>query len=360
MQSHSTNLARHLAAVGVDVEVFYPRSPDLSAKDVAARAGLESDRIRLTPVDWPKVRRFPGHYVSELWQYSKNVRALLVQRRGLNGIYIQGLCGLAVVTGKRAELPPVAVNLHGLEMFQRSPSLKSSLQQLLLRPSAKMSALNADHSVSLGRGISKILSSLGVPPSKIAEIPVGIDDDWVVDLPRPVHRPRRFVFVGRHERRKGVAELSDAVATLRRSHEFEFDFVGPIPVKHQIDASGIKYWGSVSDRKQLREILDGCDVIVCPSYAEGMPTVILEGMSRGLAIIATDVGAVDELVDADNGWLIEAANQAQLHTAIESCLSVTDDDLYKRKVASLSRMGGKFTWERVARATAAIFETRTG
>ena len=43
---------------------------------------------------------------------------------------------------------------------------------------------------------------------------------------------------------------------------------------------------------------------MCPSYSEGMPNVIMEAMSRGLAIIATDVGAVSKLVDEENGWLI--------------------------------------------------------
>ena len=64
--------------------------------------------------------------------------------------------------------------------------------------------------------------------------------------------------------------------------------------------------------------MDVCDVLICPSYSEGMPNVILEGMSRGLAIIATDVGATDQLVDDTNGKLIKFENSKELM-----------DDLYK-------------------------------
>ena len=50
---------------------------------------------------------------------------------------------------------------------------------------------------------------------------------------------------------------------------------------------------------------DSCDILLCPSYSEGMPNVILEAMSRGLAIIATNVGAIRLLVSEDNGVLLQ-------------------------------------------------------
>ncbi|MBK7816242.1 MAG: glycosyltransferase [Sphingobacteriaceae bacterium] len=36
-----------------------------------------------------------------------------------------------------------------------------------------------------------------------------------------------------------------------------------------------------------------CDVLICPSFSEGFPNVILEAMSNGLAVAATNVGAVE-------------------------------------------------------------------
>ncbi|MGB0418765.1 MAG: glycosyltransferase family 4 protein, partial [Opitutales bacterium] len=78
----------------------------------------------------------------------------------------------------------------------------------------------------------------------------------------------------------------------------EFVFIGPIPKEKQLDLPWVQYRGSVSDQDALKAELDQGDVLVCPSYSEGMPTVILEAMARGLAIVATDVGATCELVYA--------------------------------------------------------------
>ena len=47
------------------------------------------------------------------------------------------------------------------------------------------------------------------------------------------------------------------------------------------------------------------DVLVVPSLSEGMPTVILEAMARGKAVIATDVGAVSDLVSEEE-WCVDS------------------------------------------------------
>jgi glycosyltransferase involved in cell wall biosynthesis len=59
----------------------------------------------------------------------------------------------------------------------------------------------------------------------------------------------------------------------------------------------VVYHGVVRDRQALKEKIDACDVLLLPSLSEGMPTVILEAMARGLDVIASDVGAVRELVE---------------------------------------------------------------
>jgi glycosyltransferase involved in cell wall biosynthesis len=59
----------------------------------------------------------------------------------------------------------------------------------------------------------------------------------------------------------------------------------------------VVYQGVVRDQNLLMEKFDACDVLLLPSLSEGMPTVILEAMARGLDVIASDVGAVSELVE---------------------------------------------------------------
>jgi glycosyltransferase involved in cell wall biosynthesis len=84
-----------------------------------------------------------------------------------------------------------------------------------------------------------------------------------------------------------------------------------------------------------------------------MPTVILEAMASGCAIIATDVGAVSEQVDASNGILIEPGNKPELKAAIERMIALPAEQLLEMKKASIKRVEEKFLWDKVAELTIA-------
>ena len=75
-----------------------------------------------------------------------------------------------------------------------------------------------------------------------------------------------------------------------------------------------------------------------------MPNVILEAMSRGLAIIATDVGAISEMVCPSNGVLLKDNSPETISTSI---LKITCDKsiLNKLKLNSISKVEEKFNTE---------------
>jgi glycosyltransferase involved in cell wall biosynthesis len=82
-----------------------------------------------------------------------------------------------------------------------------------------------------------------------------------------------------------------------------------------------------------------------------MPTVILEAMASGCAVIASDVGAVKEQVDSDNGILIEPGNKNQLKEAMIIMLNMDEEKLLEMKKMSVDRIKEKFLWEQVAERT---------
>jgi glycosyltransferase involved in cell wall biosynthesis len=79
-----------------------------------------------------------------------------------------------------------------------------------------------------------------------------------------------------------------------------------------------------------------------------MPNVILEGMASGLAIIATDVGAVSVAVNRDNGWLVEPRDAGQLLAALrEACHA----NLEPRRRNALRDVRERFLWPEIGKRT---------
>ena len=75
-----------------------------------------------------------------------------------------------------------------------------------------------------------------------------------------------------------------------------------------------------------------------------MPNVILEAMSRGLAIIGSNVGAVSLIVDNSNVFLLEKNNVNSIVEAIKSFQSLNTQELNVLKENSLEKITTQFTW----------------
>ena len=89
------------------------------------------------------------------------------------------------------------------------------------------------------------------------------------------------------------------------------------------------------------------DALVCPSYSEGMPNVILEAMASGLYIIGSDVGAVSAMVSSENGKLIPPADQEEIRKAMEEVLEMEDEILLQKKNRSIEKIKSDFMWPEI-------------
>jgi glycosyltransferase involved in cell wall biosynthesis len=363
IQRHTRMLALHFAKAGVHVTLLHSAdTPELRARAEALDdfpAEVRS-RIKSLVVVPPKAGRYPGHYLHDCQRYS---RVLLDRYReenvGADFVYAQGLTGIAFGAARRGatDLPSVGVNQHGYEMFQKAANLRAWLEQFVLRGQVVALDRSADIVFTFPRKIRAIVERrCKVPSERLVEVPNAIDGSWIV-----AHRPaptakRRFLFIGRHERRKGVPELLESIAPLRASG-VEFHFVGPIPEQLRLERDDVVYHGTVTDTATLQGILDSSDVLLCPSFAEGMPTVVLEAMARGLAVIATDVGATAEWVGADNGVLLPFPDVGALRTAIERCIAMPVSELHRLQAASIAK-ARECTWDLVTAKTIAAIQAR--
>ncbi|MEM8520386.1 glycosyltransferase family 4 protein [Flavobacterium sp. PL12] len=143
-------------------------------------------------------------------------------------------------------------------------------------------------------------------------------------------KARTIVFVGHMVATKGVFELIEAC---KQIDDVQVDFIGYVSrdtrekLKKAIgnDFSRIKIHGEKEYSDTIKHML-ATEIFVLPSYSEGFPNVILESMACGCAIIATNVGAIPEILNVKNeglscGICVETHNALQLKNAIENMLN---------------------------------------
>lgn len=339
MQRHSFQLVKYFAQKKHTVYLFHCNSSTYDVTKLEFFSPEEKQFIHSFVIPFPHKSYFPFHYLFESWQYSKYIRHSLEKViSDVDFVFAQGFCAWSLLANKgNSKFPPITVHFHGLEMFQEVPDLKSTLVKYFLQKAVKYNLRKADYCISYGGKITKLLSTV-IAKEKIWEIPGSMEDSWFTENTHSTADVVRFVFMGRYERRKGIAELDSAIRKLLPDKNFTFDFIGPIPAKHKITSPQIIYHGQLSSGSEIKRILSGADVLVCPSYAEGMPNVIMEAMACGLAIVATDVGAVSLLVNNENGWLLPHPGIEKIHAALNEVIASKGGILEQKKANSSEKI----------------------
>lgn len=204
------------------------------------------------------------------------------------------------------------------------------------------------------------LTRIGVPYEKIFINPYGTNA-----LPEMETRPQnrgvkkcRFLFAGSVIGRKGVPLLLEAwakVASPFTELTIAGDTTGMPPGVPNLD--NVRFLGRLS-RKEMASAFQKNDVFVFPSYAEGMPLVVLEAMAAGLPVIATPVaeGVVQSCV---NGILIpfDAPN-----VLAEAMIQLATDPIKRTNLGQAAKQtASEFSWsaygDRYATALENMFVT---
>jgi len=153
---------------------------------------------------------------------------------------------------------------------------------------------------------------------------------------RPVRQNRKMVCVGRLCEQKGQLLLVKAAIILAENAEdFQFTLAGDGPMRTDIEAliekhdltSKITITGWISSDRVREEILDSCALIL-PSFAEGLPVVIMEAMALNRPVISTYIAGIPELViPGENGWLVPAGSLESLVTTMRQVFNSPEEEL---------------------------------
>jgi len=177
---------------------------------------------------------------------------------------------------------------------------------------------------------------MGICPSKVRTIQNGCNPSVFHLRDRSAARAQLAVnekvelvlFVGRLDTAKGIEELLEAFASLAsRRPNLRLAFVGDGPGGAHLRSKAKQL--ALEDRiilngagssQDVAEWLAAANVLALPSYNEGYPNVVVEALSCGRPVIATNVGGILELVNEESGILIAPRDSRALASAIEKAM----------------------------------------
>ncbi|MEO0976127.1 MAG: glycosyltransferase [Pseudomonadota bacterium] len=171
-----------------------------------------------------------------------------------------------------------------------------------------------DSVLTCSRDMAEWLHGMGVPSAKLLHIPNAagypLSSEQVARLTaartRSDEGPLKALFLGRLDRQKGIERIFAAARTLkRRGVAIDWRIVGSDVMdsgaggswKQRFADVGIRVEPPVYDSRLLSKLLAWADVFVLPSRWEGAPLTIIEAQRLGCVPIATNVGAVSELIE---------------------------------------------------------------
>ncbi|GAB3222942.1 glycosyltransferase [Kineococcus gypseus] len=174
--------------------------------------------------------------------------------------------------------------------------------------------------------------------SKLGLVRMSVDVERFADrsgerAARP-NTPLRVLFVGRLVPEKGPSVLLDAVAALRRGPEpldVQVRVVGAGPLagelalqaQRQGTADVVELVGPVAN-EALPDHYAWADVFCLPSFAEGVPVVLMEALATALPVITTAVAGIPELVrDGVEGWVITSGDVRALEVALRTAAAAS-------------------------------------
>jgi glycosyltransferase involved in cell wall biosynthesis len=223
--------------------------------------------------------------------------------------------------------PPFSFTVHGPEEFDKPQFLGLA---------EKMRRANAVFAISAyGRSQLWRWAALADWP-KVRVVHCGLEADFFGDAAVPPSSAARLVCVGRLCEQKGQLLLVEAAALLAAEGlDFELVLAGDGEMRPDIEAAierlglaaKVRITGWISSA-QVRNELAAARAMVLPSFAEGLPVVIMEALAVGRPVLSTYVAGIPELVrDGVEGWLFEAGSTAAAARAMRACLAATPEAL---------------------------------
>ena len=319
--AHVTELCAGLSAVGHDVVAYTRRDDPTSPAVVRTYEGYDVVHVPAGPPRAVTGDEFTAHlgdfaaFLAERWR-----------ARPPDVVHSHHwTSGLASLIGAHEHQIPVVHSYHG---FGESPEQqRSDAETLLARRAAWITATSTAEAAHLWQ--------LGVRRTRVSVVPSGVDSSlFTPDGPADVRDGRMRVVTSNLDPGNRTA-ISAALSTL---DHVELVDVGPLP------------------RRARPGVMRSADVAVCAPTSDTFGSTALEAMACGIAVVATTVGALSDIVLPDlTGLLVPPRDNGRLARALKTLLA--DETLREQfGIAARDRVLSRYSRRRLAQETLAAYE----
>jgi D-inositol-3-phosphate glycosyltransferase len=373
---HVAELAAGLVRHGHSVAVYTRQDDADLAERVTTSAGYEVVHVPAGPAApvpkddlWPHMAAFADH-LTEMLKF---------QQPDVVHAHFWMSAWASAHAARRLHLP-LLVTFHALGSVKRryqGPADTSPLNRIRVEVAA---AGAADRIVATATDEVRELALLGIPGAKVSVVPCGVDlEHFTAELPTnashsaPERRYRyRLLSVGRLLPRKGYDIIIEALTRLPETElliaggagsgdgtpEPEHDRLVTLAQRLEV-ADRVRLIGQVA-RSDLPALLHSADLVVCSPWYEPFGIVPLEAMACGVPVVATAVGGMlDTVVDSVTGALVPPRDPVALADVIGPLLESPSRRAELAR-AALKRVRSRYSWDRVAADTAAVYQQTVG
>jgi glycosyltransferase involved in cell wall biosynthesis len=341
-QAATDDLARVLTARGHDVQAIYPGRPVSAPYRVC----------------WVAPSRRPLVVAARVARAARRLLSAsscdVIHSTGYEGAWLpRARCRVATSHHPDLpawELPPWSQPVARVAFLRRQ-------QQAWLE---RRALARADGAVFVSAFARDRARERGYPTRADRVIPNGVDAALFSPLAEEPPLPLVFFFAGRLDDQKGVDVLLEAFRRLPRGPRLRLAGTGPKEEEYRRLAASLGIDGAVRflggvPRAKLATLLCESHVYVLPSRYENLPLGLLEAMACARPVVATRVGGVAEMVDDGvEGLLVDPDDPHVLALALRR---LNEDAPLRKRLgeAGRARVAGRFTWDKVAAETEALY-----
>lgn len=288
-------------------------------------------------------------YFTEAVVLAEHLKAQRVTH--LHSHFAHASCTVALLAARLAEIP-FSFTLHGPVDF---------VNPILWRLDTKIADADFVACISHYCRSQAMLVSPSKHWNKLHIIHCGVEPSR---YDQETNNGKEILFIGRLAAEKGAPVLIDALPRIRATHpDLQLTLIGDGPEREQLETqvrdlalTDVVTFTGYKNQDEVAEALGGTALFVLPSFAEGVPVVLMEAMAARTPVVTTRIAGIPELVeDGVSGRIVPPGDGEALADAIIEILN-SPETARSMGAKGREKVEAEFDVVKEARKLASLFE----